>query len=367
MQKVVVLYMEAYFFIKKFVNLLVSVILVSVALFDILYLYKIVSISSNIFIFINVFTVVLLSIGFLFYFPIIIIADNFLSKMNQDKDESFLKSNGLAFGSNVLIKKFIEKEKENRFDFCLNISNELKSYISSIVALTEIGESGVEVFDKERLLKNYSNIKNLGYKTLAAIESLITDVETSVGIVSLNTHKSYLGICVDNIISEILPLLSSKGLSIHVSGDAVAEQCYCDEAKIFKIIFNILFNSISFSPQNSNIYISISNVELILPNKGVTSGIKFLVKDNRSSLISKDILKGLSDYPLTNKGSEKILQGDLWFESCKNIIDAHYGHISFENSKGKEVGGTFSFIIPKNQDAFEIAERTYALEEHAYT
>lgn len=356
--------MERYFFIKElFIKFFTSSVFLVFLLFNVLYFYKLVHITPESLILGNIFITSFLYLSFVFSDSVV----NFFSRIFvnifkygnfEDLTNKIANSSILKGRSKASIGDFIEKEKQKRLEFCLNIGEELKNYVSSIILVAERGEDSVSSSDREKLSKYYSSVKRLGYKTLSVMENLISDVEASVGIVVLNNNKSYLGICVDNIISELLPMLSEKGLSIHVSGDAVIECCYCDEVKIFKIIFNAIFNSVKSAPENSNIYIAISNTDLDLPNQRKTKGIKFLVESDKDNSLTNDV-SGKSSSDITFFDNNKLsLQGDFWLEFSKNIITAHYGFMSFENIEEdkKEV---FSFIIPKNKASFETAERTY--------
>ncbi|HMF32687.1 MAG TPA: HAMP domain-containing sensor histidine kinase, partial [Candidatus Lokiarchaeia archaeon] len=109
-----------------------------------------------------------------------------------------------------------------------------------------------------------------------------------------------------------------------------------DERRITQLIFNLLSNSIKFTPNGGQVGISAMRAE---------DGVKVTVWDTGIGIAAEDVPKLFQPFlRLSTELTDNISGTGLGLYSCKKIVELHGGQIWVESEVGK--GSRFTFTIP---------------------
>jgi len=198
--------------------------------------------------------------------------------------------------SEILLKRKLDKEKENRFLKIINEqSQSLSGIINDLLAVSHI-ESGKGFEFK----KSSIQIKDIILKNVDLFKSQ-TDKHTFK--VNLPSHLSKIE---------------------------------ADKNRIDQVIENLLSNAIKFSPKGGKIGVSLEKT-----NKDL----KVTVSDTGLGIPKKDLPHIFDRFHRADNVSTDAIGGvGLGLTIAKYIIDSHKGRIWVESEPGK--GSTFSFTLP---------------------
>lgn len=139
-------------------------------------------------------------------------------------------------------------------------------------------------------------------------------------------------------IDEVAPRAKELGVSVVIERQGVAPEVLADADKIKEVIYNLIGNSMKFTPSGGQIAVSFVQkdkmVEVVVRDTG--SGI---AEENLPKLFQKfGILPGsyVTNHPVSGTG--------LGLYICRSLIELHGGKI-WASSEGKGKGATFTFSL----------------------
>ena len=218
--------------------------------------------------------------------------------------------------------------------FLSNISHDFRSPLTSIKGYLEAIEDGtvppeminkyikIVLFETDRLTKLTSNILTLNELDPKTVRLEITSFDINALI--KHTIETFEVTC------------KKRKIQFQLTFSGEKEWVSADKSKIGQVIYNLIDNAIKFSPENSNIFISVKE-------KGEKAYIS--VKDNGCG-ISKENIDRIWDrfYKSdSSRGRDKKGSG-LGLSIVKEIISAHNENIDVISTVG--VGTEFIFTLP---------------------
>lgn len=237
---------------------------------------------------------------------------------------------------NEMSEKLYNIEK-NRKSFINSISHELKTPLTSIIALIEslnIGKSDLVTY-KEYL----GDIKNEAERMNGLVNYLIGSVKLED--ISLDIKGEDIGEILEESINIIKPYAEKNGVDINIKNIETIK-LKCDKNKIKEVLLNLLENSIKYS-------------DLRKTHRFISANLQ--VSGNKAILIIEDNGIGIRNEDLSNIFSrgfrvldESIMKGNniegygIGLSVVKNIIDKHNWEIYVESNPG--VGSKFKIIMP---------------------
>lgn len=219
---------------------------------------------------------------------------------------------------------------EARKKFVSDASHELKTPIAAIKAMIEpliYGDVNKEVY-KEFL----GDINNELDRMARLIDQLLelTRLEKAIRI---EKQKVDLNKIIGNVISDIKPLADVKGISIRSDEQPVI--VLANEDLIYRMVYNLVENSIKYSPEKSEIYVAAGYVE---GSPSIT------VQDNGEG-IDREVLPHIFErFTRGDKARSRKSGGfGLGLAIVKEIADLHDATISVESDTGK--GTKFTVVF----------------------
>jgi two-component system sensor histidine kinase VicK len=213
------------------------------------------------------------------------------------------------------------------------VAHDLRNPLGGIASLTNIM---VDESDDNDVKEQLRIIKDTSADTLELINEIL---EATNNNTSAELKKQLVDI--NSLLNNSIELLRFKAAEKHqhiiLEGFDTPEQLYINREMIWRVISNLISNSIKFSPVDESIYVKsiqhANNVQISIRDNGI--GIPVEMKDK--------VFNMFTDAKRAGTIGEKSF--GLGLSICKQIIEKHNGKIWFDSIPGK--GTTFHIKLPK--------------------
>lgn len=255
----------------------------------------------------------------------------------------------MARSIDMLSDKLLENEAERqnmeqmRLDFFANVSHELRTPIAVVRAYTESLVDGV-VSDEGQVAQYYDRILH----ECKSMERLVADLLTLSKMQNPNFKIEKEPVNLVHIFDELIrsasAISSEKNIRIVMNRDKDVYMMMGDYDRLRQMFMVIFDNAIKFSPENSNIYVTISSGE----------SLKVSIRDEGVG-ISREELPNIFEKFYKSKLRQNAKGTGLGLAIAKYIALKHDGRIEVSSEVGKGTEFTFYFC--------EIFEEDYLLSE----
>lgn len=231
--------------------------------------------------------------------------------------------------------EYYDKLKTNFFS---NISHELKTplnLIFSAIQVIELKNSACE--QGQRTIEKYINIiRQNSNRLLRIISNLIDITKIDAGHFSIHPQNKDIVHVVEGIVLSVVKYVESKGISIIFDTEIEEKVMAFDPDAMERIIFNLLSNSIKFTPSGGSIevtiYDKIDNIVISVKDTGL--GIPI---EKQSSIFEK--------FVQVDKSLSRNREGSgIGLSLVKDLVSLHNGNIELDSTLGK--GSEFRIEIP---------------------
>jgi len=245
-----------------------------------------------------------------------------IEKFFKRKDEVGLLSNSLNSMTQDLYKRINIAET-----FSTDLTHEIRNPLASLKGASELLDTTNEPEKRSKLLKIISH-------DIIRIERLITDYSQMLKDEAALSREKMKKIDVTSIARSVIDdfnndLLNSKK-NIKIKFDTISDNktkpnILGVEGRVEQVLANLLDNSISFSPPNSEIKVLVKSEDRI---------VNLAVEDQGSGFNEKDIGKIFNRF-YSNRPEKFGEHTGLGLNIVKNIIELHGGTINaLNNTKG---------------------------------
>lgn len=250
----------------------------------------------------------------------------------------------LGIISLIFIIRFRKKAKDANVasiakgQFLSKMSHEIRTPMNAIVGFCRMAKNTDDINKKNEYLDNISSSSDY---LLELINSILDMSKIEANKMVLNLDK----MSIRNIINDMNIILSSqivkKGqtFNIEISED-IPDYVYCDETKLKQILVNLTANAIKFTPENGDISIKVSLIEI--NNK--SCNLEFRIKDNGIGINKETISKLFTPFEQADGTITRKYGGTgLGLAISKRFIEMMNGTIKIESKEGE--GSIFKFNI----------------------
>jgi len=257
------------------------------------------------------------------------------SKKNKNKlfypqrlDEIGILSNDIHSMSKDLKNRINEIE-----DFTADVSHELKNPLASLKSSNELLINNKITAEKKSLI-----LKNM-QKDIERMNTLITDISryTLTGI-ELESELFYRFDIVD-FLEEFLKSYPShsKDIKIKFEFENKPSMIYASKDKLAQVFINLIDNSFSYSPRNS---------EILIHQKNLNKDVIILISDQGQGM-TQDLKNKIFERFYTDRTSNKDQHTGLGLSIAKKIIESFSGSIKLINvNSQKYLGACFEINLP---------------------
>ena len=222
-----------------------------------------------------------------------------------------------------------------RKDFVANVSHELKTPITSIKGFAETLLDGAAEEPEIR-----TQFLNIIFEESKRIEHLIEDLLVLSKLEKDESEINVEHIEVDYMLDDILPVIEQQAQKKSIKIDVDIEPnitLEADEEKMKQILFNLLMNAISYTPEKGSVSVKINEEE---------DDVCFTVQDTGIGISEQDLPRIFERFYRVDKDRSRETGGTgLGLAIVKHIVEVHEGKIEVDSELGK--GTTFKVYIPK--------------------
>lgn len=235
----------------------------------------------------------------------------------------------------------VEAETTGRMkdEFLATISHELRTPLNAIMGWASLLRKGLDQdSDPKNTLPYGLEVIERNARTQAElIEDLLDMSRIISGKLQLDVRPIQLTPVVKAAMDAVRPAAEAKKISLNVSIDSGAELLRADEARLQQIIWNLLSNSVKFTPNGGSVWVSAARAgeitEISVKDTGAGIGPEFLpyVFDRFRQ----------ADASMTRKHGGL----GLGLSIVRHLVEIHGGTITAE-SEGADRGSTFTVRLP---------------------
>jgi signal transduction histidine kinase/integral membrane sensor domain MASE1/ActR/RegA family two-component response regulator len=305
-----------------------------------------------------------------FAFPILS-GDKFLGVMEffsheiREPDAALLATFG-GIGSQIgqfLVRKRIEEDREallaseqaartdaeeaNRLkdDFLATLSHELRTPLTAILGWLSMLRSGR--LDAKTSQQALETVERNARAQAQLIEDLVDVSRIAGGNLKLNIEPVDMANVIAAAIEIVRPAANARGVFIEVSTAAGVGPVAGDAARLQQVLWNLLANSVKFTPRDGRVYVSLrrseSNAEIEVRDTGIGIDAEFLPR----------VFERFRQAELALTRSHRGL--GLGLAIVRQLTELHGGTIRAE-SDGEGKGATFTLRIPLSDHQSTVPE-----------
>ena len=161
-----------------------------------------------------------------------------------------------------------------------------------------------------------------------------------------NLQRGSLEACVNQAMTEILPLTGQKQISLHLDLEPQEGNLLVDSAQLERVLVNLLDNSCKITPRNGSIEIRGYNSEEQYSARVRGAGYRLDIRDTGPGIPPAHIESVFDEFTSYGGSADRSGAG-LGLAICRTIVQAHNGRIWA--TSGSE-GATFSVALPYERD-----------------
>ena len=223
-------------------------------------------------------------------------------------------------------------------EFIANVSHELRTPLNSIIGFAELLTELAERQDNEKAGKYAENILTSGRGLLENINDLLDLARIEAGKVVMHIEKtSVTGICED-LLRLTGPLTDKKQLQVEPQIDKGVPLLETDGGKLQQILYNLLSNSIKFTPAGGKI-----RIEADMANEDLVA---ISVIDNGPGISKQDQEHIFDKFTQVDPSATRQHGGvGLGLAIAKELAELLGGELSITSELGQ--GAAFTLTIPK--------------------
>lgn len=247
----------------------------------------------------------------------------------------------------------LERANKAKTGFLSSMSHELRTPLNGILGFADL--LGGQYFGKlnEKQLEYVNQIDDSGKHLLALINDLLDITKIDSGKIDLELVKVSIEQIVNSSVNMVNKqyiidgLIKDNGITINVNVDPGLEFVKVDERKFKQIILNLLSNAIKYSPNGSEVLITVTKIKNICA--------RFEICDSGIG-IEKDALDSIFDeFHQVNRVRDEELGGTgIGLALTRRLVELHGGEIGVMSEPGK--GSTFWFTIPLAEKELQKSE-----------
>lgn len=243
---------------------------------------------------------------------------------------------GMLRGTTLLFNDISELKRleQMRKDFVANVSHELKTPLTSIRGFSETLLDGAKEVPELR-----DQFLDIIQKEATRMQMLVEDLLELSRLEQENFHLDFTPVQLNQLVEEVCLVLSQKAeqksihLEAHHEGNVVLQ---ADLNRIKQVILNLIANAINYSPEGSQVEISVEKRE--------TTAL-LIVKDNGIGIDAKEVGRIFERFYRVDKARSRNSGGTgLGLAIVKHIVDLHHATIHVDSVEGE--GTTFTIAFP---------------------
>jgi len=271
-------------------------------------------------------------------------------------------------GINRRLEESAQREKEAsaaKTDFLSRMSHDIRTPLNVIIGTTILAEDIPE--NPPETAKYLRNIEQSGSFLAALVNDILDLNKVESGKMELHLQPYSASQFRQGISAIIQPLCDKKNIAFSIEGDDSTPPLMLDRMRVNQIFYNILSNSVKFTPEGGWIKLSYS-LSFAGPAREADSGdraggrqarIEFAAADNGSGMSTEFQRHMFEAFSQESPSMRPAIQGTgLGLAIVKNLVDLMKGSIQVESLPGK--GTVFHIVLPAETAPQSLIEQPVA-------
>jgi PAS domain S-box-containing protein len=220
-------------------------------------------------------------------------------------------------------------------EFLATVSHELRTPLSAILGwATMLNKNKVE---PAIAIRGIESIERNAKAQAQLIEDLLDVSRIISGKVRLDIKPVLLTSIIEEALDAVRPAAEAKSIRLNVSIDKDADQLRADAARLQQIIWNLVANSIKFTPPRGDVSVNVGRS---------ASMVEISVKDTGEGINPEFLPYVFDRFRQADSSMTRIHGGlGLGLAITRHLVEMHGGTISAQ-SEGEGRGATFTIKLP---------------------
>jgi len=246
--------------------------------------------------------------------------------------------NARLYSQEKIMSSELQRQDKQKTEFLHGVAHELKTPLTAIISSSELLRTELSSTTPSQRQKLIRNINRSAWLMDKRVTELLDLAKMQVGSLELKSESLEIGIIIERVTSQLLPLFKNKeqSLKLEILGSLPAVKG--DREKLEQILLNLLSNANKFSPAGGNI---------TLRAREVDDRIVVAVKDSAPAITQEEKEKLFDPYYRGGDTDERqrIPGLGLGLAISKKLVELHQGRIWIESEPGGN-RNIFAFSLP---------------------
>lgn len=236
--------------------------------------------------------------------------------------------------ANVRLKE-LDRLKD---DFVSLASHELRTPMTAIKSYLwmAIAGKGGELNEKQMyyVQRSYNSVDRL----IKLVNDMLNISRIESGRLTIQMEAVDIQHLVSDTIEEVTPRAKELGVNVVIEKKGIVPEVFADADKIKEVIYNLVGNSLKFTPSGGTIAVSFVQKDKM---------VEVVVKDTGSGIAQEDLPKLFQKFGMLSGSyvtNQPVTGTGLGLYICRSLIKLHGGEI-WASSEGRGKGTTFVFSL----------------------
>lgn len=238
-----------------------------------------------------------------------------------------------------------EEASRLKDDFLATVSHELRTPLNAILGWAQLLRVGNLDDDRAR---HAIDVIERNARTQAQVIEDILDVQRIItGKLRLEVQTLMPAPTVESALESVRHAAEAKGVRLHANLDPQAGPISGDPARLQQIVWNLLSNSIKFTPPGGRVEVRLA---------GIDSAIEIMVSDTGEGIDPQFLPHVFDRFRQADASTTRTSTGlGLGLAIVRHLVELHGGTVIAE-SAGKGQGATFTVQLPIRREARPVVE-----------
>lgn len=229
-----------------------------------------------------------------------------------------------------------ESANKIKDEFLATISHELRTPLNAILGWTSLLRS--RVLPAEAAERAIETVERNARAQAQLIDDLLDISRIISGKLRLEVTKVNLDRLIHAAVEAVRPAAEAKGIQMQTLIDPDAGPVSGDAGRLQQVFWNLLSNSVKFTPKNGRVQVRLERVN---------SHLEISVADNGNGIQPEFIPHVFDRFRQADQATTRIQGGlGLGLSIVRQIVEMHGGTVSVA-SEGLGKGSTFTVLLPR--------------------
>jgi signal transduction histidine kinase/ActR/RegA family two-component response regulator len=257
------------------------------------------------------------------------------ARARQYQLRQFLAERDQLLESEKAARNEAERASRMKDEFLATLSHELRTPLNSVLGWTQVLKRAQAL--PEEALKGLGVIERNARAQGQIIEDLLDMSSIISGKVRLDVQRVDLAAVVNATVETVRPAAQAKGIRLHMVLDPLAGPVRGDPNRLQQVLWNLLTNSVKFTPRAGRVTISLARIN---------SHLEVEVADTGEGIDAAFLPQVFDRFRQADATTTRRHGGlGLGLSIAKQLVELHGGTITAKSAGGGE-GSTFRVALP---------------------